>query len=60
MPWATAPCRSTRRQPRRLRAKGFTDDVLETIENALGSAFDIKFVFNKFTLGEEFCATPWV
>ncbi len=38
-----------------LRAKGFIDAILETIENALGSAFDIKFVFNKFTLGEAFC-----
>ena len=38
-----------------LRAKGFTDEVLETIENALGSAFDIKFVFNRYTLGEAFC-----
>ncbi|WP_343559583.1 vitamin B12-dependent ribonucleotide reductase [Kiloniella sp. b19] len=38
-----------------LKAKGFTDEVLEKIEAAVGSAFDIKFVFNKFTLGEEFC-----
>jgi ribonucleoside-diphosphate reductase alpha chain len=38
-----------------LRAKGFTDEVLAKIEASLGSAFDIKFVFNKWTLGEEFC-----
>ena len=38
-----------------LRAKGFTDDVLEKIEAGLASCFDIKFVFNKFALGEEFC-----
>ncbi|MBL8689548.1 MAG: vitamin B12-dependent ribonucleotide reductase [Rhodospirillaceae bacterium] len=38
-----------------LRAKGFTADALTAIENSLGSAFDIKFAFNKWTLGEEFC-----
>jgi ribonucleoside-diphosphate reductase alpha chain len=37
-----------------LKAKGFTDEKLETVEQALGSAFDIKFVFNKWTLGEDF------
>jgi ribonucleoside-diphosphate reductase alpha chain len=38
-----------------LKAKGFTDAALEAIENALASAFDIKFAFNKWTLGAEFC-----
>jgi ribonucleoside-diphosphate reductase alpha chain len=38
-----------------LKAKGFTDEVIETVEAALGTAFDIKFVFNKWTLGKEFC-----
>jgi ribonucleoside-diphosphate reductase alpha chain len=38
-----------------LKAKGFTDEVIATVEKALPSAFDIKFVFNKWTLGEEFC-----
>ncbi len=38
-----------------LREKGFTDTAIETVENALAEAFDIKFVFNKWTLGEEFC-----
>ncbi len=38
-----------------LRAKGFGDKQLDAIESALGSAFDIKFVFNKWTLGEAFC-----
>jgi ribonucleoside-diphosphate reductase alpha chain len=38
-----------------LKAKGFTDEIIETVEAALGTAFDIKFVFNKWTLGEEFC-----
>jgi ribonucleoside-diphosphate reductase alpha chain len=37
-----------------LRSKGFTDEVLAKIEGALGTAFDIKFVFNKWTLGEDF------
>ncbi|MGE0062337.1 MAG: vitamin B12-dependent ribonucleotide reductase [Xanthobacteraceae bacterium] len=38
-----------------LRAKGFTDEALAKVEKALPTAFDIKFVFNKWTLGEEFC-----
>ena len=38
-----------------LRAKGFGDEQITTIESGLASAFDIKFVFNKWTLGEEFC-----
>ncbi len=37
-----------------LKAKGFTDELLAKIEAGLGSAFDIKFVFNKWTLGEDF------
>ena len=38
-----------------LRARGFGDEQITTIESGLASAFDIKFVFNKWTLGEEFC-----
>ena len=38
-----------------LKQKGFTDEKLAAVEKQLGSAFDIAFVFNKFTLGEEFC-----
>ena len=38
-----------------LRAKGFDDRALAAVEAALGSAFDIKFTFNKWTLGEAFC-----
>jgi ribonucleoside-diphosphate reductase alpha chain len=38
-----------------LRAKGFDDSALERVEQSLESAFDIRFVFNKYTLGEEFC-----
>jgi ribonucleoside-diphosphate reductase alpha chain len=37
-----------------LKARGFTEEKLATIEKALRSAFDIKFVFNKWTLGEDF------
>ncbi|HSG95461.1 MAG TPA: vitamin B12-dependent ribonucleotide reductase, partial [Afifellaceae bacterium] len=35
--------------------KGFTDDKIAAVEAGLGSAFDIKFAFNRFTLGEDFC-----
>ncbi len=38
-----------------LRAKGFTENGLQAIESGLASSFDIRFVFNKWTLGEEFC-----
>jgi len=38
-----------------LKAKGFDDATLAAIESKLESAFDIKFVFNKFGLGEAFC-----
>jgi ribonucleoside-diphosphate reductase alpha chain len=39
----------------RLRGKGFTDEALAKVEAALPAAFDIKYVFNRFTLGEAFC-----
>ena len=38
-----------------LRAKGFTDQAIETVEGALADAFDIRFAFNKWSLGEAFC-----
>ena len=38
-----------------LRAKGFGDEQIAKIEGGLASAFDIKFVFNKWSLGEAFC-----
>jgi ribonucleoside-diphosphate reductase alpha chain len=38
-----------------LRARGFTDKALATVEGAVGDAFDIRFVFNRWTLGEAFC-----
>jgi ribonucleoside-diphosphate reductase alpha chain len=38
-----------------LRANGFDDEALEQVESAIGTAFDIKFAFNRFTLGDAFC-----
>ncbi|HEY5217634.1 MAG TPA: adenosylcobalamin-dependent ribonucleoside-diphosphate reductase, partial [Pseudolabrys sp.] len=38
-----------------LKAKGFTEEAIAKVEKALPTAFDIKFVFNKWNLGEEFC-----
>lgn len=38
-----------------LRDKGFTDTEITILDQSLKSAFDIKFVFNKWTLGEDFC-----
>ncbi len=38
-----------------LRQKGFTEEALSNLELALMKAFDIKFTFNTWTLGEEFC-----
>ena len=40
-----------------LKDKGFGDKELAKIESSLGSAFDVKFVFNQFTLGVNFCKT---
>jgi ribonucleoside-diphosphate reductase alpha chain len=39
----------------KLMAKGFDEAALERVEQSLESAFDIRFVFNKYGLGEEFC-----
>ncbi len=41
--------------PGSLRAKGFGDDQIAALNEGLKSAFDIKFAFNKWTLGEAFC-----
>ena len=35
---------------------GFGQAEIDRIEEALPSAFDIRFVFNQWTLGEEFCS----
>ena len=37
-----------------LASRGFTPEKLAQVEQALASAFDIKFVFNKWTLGADF------
>jgi ribonucleoside-diphosphate reductase alpha chain len=37
-----------------LKAKGFTEAKLDELEKTLAGAFDIKFVFNKWTLGADF------
>ncbi|MGD9667620.1 MAG: vitamin B12-dependent ribonucleotide reductase [Hyphomicrobiaceae bacterium] len=37
-----------------LKARGFTDEAIAKVELGLKTAFDIKFVFNKWTLGEDF------
>lgn len=38
-----------------LAAKGFTKEALSALKDGLKSAFDIKFVFNKWTFSENFC-----
>ena len=40
--------------PATLKAKGFTPEAIESVEKALPTAFDIKFAFNKWTLGADF------
>ncbi len=37
-----------------LRDKGFDAETLDKVEAALTSAFDIRFAFNRFTLGDDF------
>src|SRR5438046_1772361 len=36
-----------------LSEKGFISDEINKLDNAISSAFDIAFVFNKYSLGEE-------
>ncbi|MBL8675904.1 MAG: vitamin B12-dependent ribonucleotide reductase [Alphaproteobacteria bacterium] len=38
-----------------LHGKGFTDREIDLLKENLKAAFDIKFVFNRWTLGDEFC-----
>ncbi|HUU66183.1 MAG TPA: vitamin B12-dependent ribonucleotide reductase, partial [Methyloceanibacter sp.] len=38
-----------------LAGKGFSPEKIAAVEKDVLSAFDIKFVFNKWTLGEAFC-----
>ncbi len=37
-----------------LRAKGFPDELLRRVEKQLSSAFDLSFVFNRWTVGDDF------
>ncbi len=38
-----------------LKTKGFEEAQLAAVESGLPTAFDIRFAFNQWTLGEEFC-----
>jgi ribonucleoside-diphosphate reductase alpha chain len=38
-----------------LIARGFTEEAIAKVEQALENAFEIGFAFNKWTFGEEFC-----
>lgn len=38
-----------------LKAKGFTEEVLQQIEGQLAGTFELSFIFNRFTVGDEFC-----
>ena len=39
-----------------LAERGFTRRVLDQVDEALSSAFDISLAFNRFVLGDEFCS----
>jgi ribonucleoside-diphosphate reductase alpha chain len=43
--------------PDSLKAKGFTEDMLRRVESQLASAFELPFVFNRWTIGDEDCRT---
>jgi ribonucleoside-diphosphate reductase alpha chain len=49
------PCRRARRQPRHAQGQGLRPAQIAALEENLTAAFDIKFVFNRWTLGEDFC-----
>jgi ribonucleoside-diphosphate reductase alpha chain len=38
-----------------LRDKGFSNEIINKIEEQLKNVFDISFAFNKWTIGEDFC-----
>ncbi len=40
-----------------LKEKGFTPEALDAIEKQLDAVFDVKFAFNKWSLGDGFCKT---
>ncbi|MFT4311280.1 MAG: adenosylcobalamin-dependent ribonucleoside-diphosphate reductase [Candidatus Woesearchaeota archaeon] len=37
-----------------LKEKGFTDEKLSAVESSLPSSFELRFAFNKWSLGEDF------
>jgi ribonucleoside-diphosphate reductase alpha chain len=41
--------------PDSLRQKGFTDKEILAMETQLSGVFELKFAFNRFSLGDEFC-----
>jgi ribonucleoside-diphosphate reductase alpha chain len=41
--------------PATLKAKGFTDEMLCRIEAQLPATFELSFVFNRWTVGDDFC-----
>ena len=51
---ARSPTRRRSTTPRS-RPRASRAEAIEKVEKALPAAFDIKFAFNKWTLGEEFC-----
>src|SRR5260370_41249936 len=38
-----------------LAARGFDDGAIERVEKSIGTAFDIRFAFSRYTLGDTFC-----
>ena len=38
-----------------LKSRGFTDALIQRVEKELPQAFEISFVFNRWTLGDDFC-----
>ncbi|MCA0245772.1 MAG: vitamin B12-dependent ribonucleotide reductase, partial [Proteobacteria bacterium] len=41
--------------PRSLAARGFDEATLKRVDQAIATAFDIRFAFNRYTLGDAFC-----
>jgi ribonucleoside-diphosphate reductase alpha chain len=39
----------------KLKSLGFTDEVLQRVEGLLAGAFDLSFVLNRWTVGDDFC-----
>ncbi|HET6374404.1 MAG TPA: LAGLIDADG family homing endonuclease [Candidatus Polarisedimenticolia bacterium] len=39
-----------------LKAKGFDDEALAKVDAVLSTAFELQFAFNRFVLGDTFCA----